>query len=321
MSDSETLDTSNTSEPSSETVTEEQLSAENEIESGFKKIDFSKSPDGIALYPRLLPVLELFILEYAHHISKFLNRRTTVKLHRFEFCTFGDYILKLQDTCVYCLINIRSHQQYALITLPYEFLYFTINSLYGGQYQASQGISKNIGKVGIKIIQRILNLIFSVLKTSWAEITTFEFEFMKIYTNPQLITKISQREILSQIRYNIDFSDLTSWFDISIPRILLDENKPKLQIEEVPLADPADDYSWHNALKDEILNTNIHITAKLPPINMTLKDILNLNVGDVVSISDPREVEVYAGEKCLYRAIAGIQDTQRVIKIIGIYEK
>jgi flagellar motor switch protein FliM len=298
---------------------ESSLPEENVAEPQFNVVDFSQIQNSISNYPGLQPILELFVLEFTHQFSKFLRRRINVSLGNFQSIGFGQYTGAMQTASIYNLLFIKPYNTYGLIHFPYEFQNFVVMSLFGGACPDKEPLFQGIGKVGQRVVLRILKLIFDALNIAWNEFAHFDFEIVKTFVNHNLITKISRKEMLVIIRYHIQFNGISTWFDIVFPHTLMEQMKLIAQQKEASVFKRPEEGIWHQALREELMNTHADITALLPEINLPLKDVLNLKTGDVIPISDPREVYICSGESKLYRATAGVNGTQRVIKILGFY--
>lgn len=281
-------------------------------------LDFAHIQNTTNKYPGLQTVIDLFNLEFANQTTQFLKRKTTVNLAHFQFDAFGPYCQR-EPSLIYNLIMVKSHKLYAIITVPYELLSYLLLNLFGGNYSANEPSFQGIGKTGQKIVNRLLNLIFTSLKTVWSEVVAFEFELVKSYTNPNIITKIHRNDIFAISRSHLKFFDFSSSVDILLPSALLDRLKEPLKRGGEKNSDRLEENQWKEALKKEVLTAPIELKAILPQIQMTLLQVLNLKEGDVIPISDPRYVSVQAGNATLFRAIAGITGEQRVIKISDSY--
>lgn len=321
MSESETNNTEEKLDEVSESSEEVRADPSFEDSQHPEVVDLVTIQNSTAKYPGLQPIIELFIIEFSSQLSKFIRRKVNLKLADFKFCQFGDYCARVDNSNLFNLFTLKTFNQHVFINFPYEFLDSTITSLFGGTLNQEELVFKGIGRVGHRIIQRILNLVTTSLQTIWNDVVRFDFEFIKTYANSLLITKVHPNEAFALIRYHLEYGDVKSYVDILLAQNILDKLKSSLRIGGNKTVDRMEEQGWQQDLRQEILGVMITLAASLPQVDLTLNEVLNLKEGDIIPILDPQKVFICSDSKKLFLGIAGVSDQKCVVKIKDVYQE
>ena len=73
---------------------------------------------------------------------------------------------------------------------------------------------------------------------------------------------------------------------------------------------------WANTLKKNINNANINISAEITETQIKLKDVMNLKVGDVISIDNPSIGNLLAEGMKVFKVKCGVHEGTKVVEIM-----
>jgi flagellar motor switch protein FliM len=75
------------------------------------------------------------------------------------------------------------------------------------------------------------------------------------------------------------------------------------------------DERWEESLREEMMAAKVELRSTLAHVDMTLRDIAHLKVGDVIPLELPDLVEVKAEDMPVFRGQLGVSEGNYAIKV------
>ena len=75
------------------------------------------------------------------------------------------------------------------------------------------------------------------------------------------------------------------------------------------------DMRWGKALREEIMEINVDLRAKLLDVDLTLRDLMNMKAGDIIPVDMPENLLVYVEDLPSFRAQLGQANENLALKI------
>lgn len=75
------------------------------------------------------------------------------------------------------------------------------------------------------------------------------------------------------------------------------------------------DVRWSKALRDEIMDVPVNLRAKLLDVDLSLRDLMELQVGDVIPIDMPEQATIFIEDLPTYHAKMGRSGDNVALKI------
>lgn len=171
-----------------------------------------------------------------------------------------------------------------------------IDRMLGGDGNDLDGIDENYSytDIEIELYQKIMGYFLGFTKDAWSNYIAIESEKITLEANPGLFQEISLDETVAIIIMDMQIMNTKGRLTVCIPRTLLaeifgiiDANKHKIDTEENETQDTRE------FILSQIKNSSLVIKASMGKFNVSVKDIKNLQVGDVINLQKPENSEVY----------------------------
>jgi len=267
---------------------------------------------------------------FAGHISSTLSAalRTMVDvdLVSVDQINYSEYVMSLvTPSCSYtfaakpldglCILDYNP-------TLPFSF----IDRIFGGG-EKSLEIERELTGIEKTVVSKITKRIFGDLEKSWRNICPIDVEEKSFETNPQFMQIIPAGETVIVVSLQLKLFKSTGLMTICYPYVSLE-----------PVMDKLSAQNWIDATKkrnveesreknrDNIKDVDIELAITLARTRITMKEFLNLKIGDVVAteskITEPAEVQIAGRKKYFCRpGLLGKRRAGQITEIYPVIEK
>ncbi|MEY8337047.1 FliM/FliN family flagellar motor switch protein [Lachnospiraceae bacterium 62-35] len=167
------------------------------------------------------------------------------------------------------------------------------------------------------LYRRILSYLIQALRDGFANYINVEFKAQRVEENPSMIQDVGLDETVAIIHLNVDVSGLAvERIRICIPGTLLESIFHVIDSRK----HLAKGYAYednHEAILENIRQSQLPITGHLGTIALDLNDIYHLKIGDVIDMnkSKDREVELFIGKQPWFAGKMGVYKRNVAIRI------
>ncbi len=294
-------------------------SSESEIEPGEVRLyDFAGNDRIIrGRMPTLDMINERLIRMLRISMFNMLRRTTEVTAIGVSMVKFSEYSRGLIMPTSLNLIDVNPLRGTGLCVIDPKLVYATVDNFFGGDGRYdSRTDSTEFTPTEDRVVQLLLNLIFSDLKKSWEPVMALDFKFQSSETNPQYANIVSPSEVVVVSKFQIDLEGGGGEFHLVMPYSMIE---PIRELLDVGVKKDQDENNarWVNSLKEEMKQAMIEIDSSMTLTKITLAEVLNLNNGDVIPIEMPDLVTVRAGDVPVFRGMLGRSNGKNSVQFVA----
>lgn len=253
--------------------------------------------------------------ELEKDITQFLRKRIIIKTKSFNLTKVDALVNDAQRKSIYHIFRIKPTDAFGLVVVDFALMHHSINLLYGGTLNASESIVEVPGKIGVIAAEKIAHLCLGSFIHACKEYGTINVESIKTTNSSHVASNLGLNS--ADTVYALE---LTVYFDeIEAPiSILISENfftkfiPPKVNTDEFNERN-----SWRTAIKSQVEDSLVTVSANLPDVKMKIKDFMTLKEGDDIPIGEPTRAYLCLNHLKIFRGTAAQTNDKRVIKIIS----
>ncbi|OBU18772.1 flagellar motor switch protein FliM [Photobacterium aquimaris] len=297
-------------------VDEPEETNDSEQGSGITTFDFS-SQDRIVR--GRMPTLELINERFARHmrISLFnmLRKTAEVSINGVQMIKFGEYQNTLYVPTSLNMVRFRPLKGTALITMEARLVFILVENFFGGDGRFHAKIEgREFTPTERRIVQMLLKLVFEDYREAWSPVMSVEFEYIDSEVNPTMANIVSPTEVIVVSSFHIEIDGGGGDFHVVMPYSMVEPIRELL--DAGVQSDKMDtDVRWSHALRDEIMDVPVNLRAKLLDIDISLRDLMELQTGDVIPITMPESATIFVEDLPTYRAKMGRSGDNVALKI------
>lgn len=267
-----------------------------------------------------MPTLELINERFARHmrISLFnmLRKTAEVSINGVQMVKFGEYQNTLFLPTSLNMVRFRPLKGTALITMEARLVFILVENFFGGDGRFHSRIEgREFTPTERRVIQMLLKLVFEDYKDAWAPVMKVEFEYLDSEVNPAMANIVSPTEVIVVSSFHIELDGGGGDFHVVMPYSMVEPIRELLDagIQSDKMDDT--DLRWSKALLEEMMDVEVKLTAKLLETTLSLRDMMELQVGDVIPVTMPDACTVYIEELPTFRAKMGQANDNLAIKV------
>lgn len=266
-----------------------------------------------------MPTLEIVNERFARHmrVSLFnmMRRTAEVSINGVQMLKFGEYVHTLFVPTSLNMVRFRPLKGTALITMEARLVFILVDNFFGGDGRYHAKIEgREFTPTERRIIQMLLKLIFEDYKEAWAPVMDVGFEYLDSEVNPAMANIVSPTEVIVISSFHIELDGGGGDFHIALPYSMLEPIRELL--DAGVQSDKEDtDMRWSKALRDEIMDVPVEMIAKLTDFDLSLREVMDLQAGDIIPLEVPDNVTVMVEDLPTFQAKMGQSRENVALKI------
>ena len=287
-----------------------------EGEGGLRGYDFA-SQDRIVR--GRLPTLEMINERFARHfrtsLFNLLRRTADISASGVQMLKFSEFIHSLFVPTSLNIVKIPPLRGQALCVLDPKLVFCVVDNYFGGTGRFHTKIEgREFTPTELRVVQMLLEIAFKDLQEAWKLVLDLKFEYMSSEVNPQFANIVSPSEVVVVTTFHIDLETGGGDLYITMPYSMLEPIRDLLDAGVQSDRGERDD-RWENALKEEILESEIELTSMLAEAQITMGELATLKAGDVISVDIPDVVDVCAADVPVFKGQVGVSEGSYAIKL------
>ena len=271
--------------------------------------------------------LELVHDNYSRIISNYLTAQLRsnikVKVESVQQITYEEFIHSIPNPTVLTLFRMPPLSGQILLETNAEFVLRIYDVMAGGS-GSKKPMLKELTEIEKNLIKTLNAGMISNLKLAWEDVLKVEPVIENIETNPALNQTLAPNEPVALITFTIEMFNTNVFMNICIPFLSLEKVLDKLVIQywfrednEILVKESRE------KLQKRLNVVDVDLKAVLGKAEITVKDFLELNVGDVINLNNNIEepIGVYVEEQLTYIGKPGLHGKNRAVQILDFTDK
>jgi flagellar motor switch protein FliM len=179
--------------------------------------------------------------------------------------------------------------------------------------------SREFSSIELRLIERLSTATLHELQEAWRPIESIDFKLVRGESNPLFVNIASPQELMLLIELQVELEGLEPLkLAVCIPNASLDPVRHRLQAS-LDQAGETPQGGWGETLRAVVAEAALEVSAELGVRWMSLRDVIGLKVGDVVSLPTGREgpVVVCVEGRPRFHAVPGVSHGNNALRVIG----
>jgi flagellar motor switch protein FliM len=209
----------------------------------------------------------------------------------------------------------------ALIVFESKLAYAIIDSYFGGTDRPFTKIEgKEFTSIELSFMRRVMDMAINDLEEAWAPVHRIDAQYVRTEINPQFVGVVPPSDVIITTTFEVEFESASGTIMVVIPYSTIEPIKQKLSSSFQSENDVVDTL-WTRSLQEHVQNAEATAIVKLGETDMSIGDLVSLQVGDIIPLSQEvsgeldLEIEGANKMKCLigtYKGNRAVQVTRRI---------
>lgn len=295
---------------------EEESSEEDDSSAGVRSYDIGRQE---RIVRGRMPTLELINERFARlfriGLFNYMRRNAEISVSPVKVQKYSEFIRNLIVPTNLNLVHVNPLRGTALFIFDPNFVFLVIDNLFGGDGRYHMRVEgRDFTATEQRIISGLLNVVFEQYQKSWETIYPLEFEYVRSEMNTQFANIATPTEVVVTFSFNIELGSGGGDFHVCLPYSMIEPIRDLLY--STMQADRAEvDDRWLKLMQSQVQQAEVNLVANLAHAPVTLRQILNLKVGDVVSLEVPEAVIAEVDGVPVLQCKYGVLNGQYALKV------
>lgn len=257
------------------------------------------------------------------YLSGYLRALVQIEVVSVDQLTYYEFSNSMPNPSTLGVVDFLPLNGSVLIEISPSISFAMIERVLGGTgnvYERNRGFTE----IELTLIEKLFGQILSFLKDPWKNVIDLKPRLSRIETNTQFTQIVSPNETIALITLSLNIGSIEGMMHICIPHLVIEPIISKLSTK-----------FWFSGISKDITEgsikyiekrietTTLPISVVLGNCNLTVKDIINLQIGDVVllnkSIND--YLQILVGNKLKFYGIPGVKKNKIAVKVTKVEKR
>jgi flagellar motor switch protein FliM len=272
--------------------------------------------------PTLDIIYERFIRLFRMSLSNSLRKIATISIISTDLLKFGEFVNTLPIPSCMCIMRFESLRGPALLVFESKLAYALVDSFFGGTdrpYTKIEG--KEFTRIELSIMRKVMDLAIKDLEEAWTPVHKADISFLRTEVNPQFVGVVPPSDVIISTTFEVELENASGTIALVIPYSTIEPIKNKLNASFQTESERIDK-EWTDKMEDHLRNTDINLLVNLGTATITVGDLVNLNIGDIIPLSQDADgeldvlIEGVSKLKCLF----GVSRGNRAVQVTRFFE-
>lgn len=286
-----------------------------------KRYDFRRPDKFSKDQLRTLQIIhEGFSRGIATNLSGYVRTMVEGEVVSVTQATYDEFVRSLTNPTLICVFGVAPLEGSALIEIPPDLTFVIIDRLLGGPGTIPSRI-RELTEIEQTVMRRILEQLLGNLSDAWANLVELRPRLERLEVNPQFVQLLPPQDMVINIALRIRMLGIEGRVNICWPYLALEPIASKLHAHYLFGSGETIEAGQNvEEIRRRVEKMNVPVTVSLGEATVTVGELLELGVGDVVRLStridEPLPVRV--GDKTKFLARPGRVGSRMAVEITTV---
>lgn len=272
--------------------------------------------------PTLDIIYERFIRLFRMSLSNSLRKIATISIISTDLLKFGEFVNTLPIPSCMCIMRFEALRGPALLVFESKLAYALVDSFFGGTdrpYTKIEG--KEFTRIELSIMRKVMDLAIKDLEEAWLPVHKADISFLRTEVNPQFVGVVPPSDVIISTTFEVELENASGTIALVIPYSTIEPIKNKLnqsfqtELERV-------DREWTAKMEEHLRNSEANVVVDLGSATITIGDLVNLAVGDIIPLSQDAdgELDILVEGVPKYKCLFGTSRGNRAVQVTRNYD-
>ena len=255
------------------------------------------------------------------YLSTNLRTLVNISVASVEQLAYEEFIRSLSNPSVIGIFNMSPLKGNVIFEINPNIAFSIIDRLFGGEGTVINKI-RTLTDIEETIIRKVITKSLDNLQEAWRHVVNTEPRLEVIETNPQFTQIVPPNDMVVIVTLQTQIGQVEGLINICIPYLVLEPIMSKLTTTFWVASSIAKQAHPEQVdiLEKKIKKTYVPLAVELGTINLSVRDLLSLNINDVLKLDTTvgSELKVIVGRKAKFLCHPGTANKKVAVQISGV---
>ena len=300
-----------------------EVDLEEEAKSEAEVLAYNLTSQNIMLrdqFYALEEVYDKFATLFEVHLSSVLQRSMEVEFVSTEMVKYQECISAFSSPTSFTVYTMAPLIGSAMLAIEPRLIYSLIDCMFGGDGKPIERM-REFTLIEERMIRRFATEVLTNLQQAWKTIDPINIAIKRAEIKPEFVHLASPSDLMVVIVFAVKGKEFSGNLHLCIPYLMLEPIKDKLSSKY--LRGKSQEHTWREQLEMLLQDTPVTIIAELGITARSVKDLLDLQVNDVIQLNTGPEdlITLTVDHVPKYQGFPGIIKGNRAVEIATLLQK
>src|SRR5947209_4598080 len=229
---------------------------------------------------------DTFVRNLVSSLSAYLRSYLTVNLVSVEQLSYAEFLDGLPSPTCMVSLGLSPYDGNAVLELNPSLVFPILEMLLGGSGKASSSIQREITEIEQKLLDGLFRIILHDLREAWKAVTAIDFTIESMETEPQLLHILAPNEAVVSVGIEVRIGETVGMMNMAMPSIVIKMMRQKFD-QQWSVRKSESTGAERQRIFRLVRQASIHLDTRLEGPTLLLRDLLQLQEGDVLTFDYP----------------------------------
>ena len=266
-----------------------------------------------------MPTMELIHERFARYLRiglfNYMHRTAEISVGPIKVQKYGEFVRNLVVPTNLNLIQAKPLRGTGLIVFDPNLVFLVVDNMFGGDGRFHTRVEgRDFSPTEQRIIHGMLDVVFTELARAWAPVFKLDFEYLRSEMNSQFANIATPSEIVVSAAFSLELGGAQADMHICLPYSMVEPIRDLLY-STMQSDHLTQDNRWLRLLTKQLQTAEVELICNLGSANVTLRDVLDFQVGDVIPLNVPKLIEAQADGVPVIELEYGVRSGRYAVKV------
>jgi len=239
-----------------------------------------------------MPVLEIVNDRFArlctNALANAMRKRVDLNPISIDMSKFGDFMRSLPVPTSINIFKMDPLRGNALLVVDSRLVFALVENFFGGAGSQPKVEGRDFTPIEQAIVDRVVRIALSNMEDAWRPVHEVHIELVRSEINPQFAAIVPPSDVVIVVTFEVELENAIGSLIACLPYATLEPIRSKLhasfQSERLEV-----DHAWIARFKERLLETPVEMVIELGKSQITGRQLLNLEIGDILLLDTDTE--------------------------------
>ncbi|MDR1127037.1 MAG: flagellar motor switch protein FliM [Treponema sp.] len=252
-------------------------------------------------------------------LSAQLRSMVHVHVASVDQLTYEEFIRSIPTPTTLAIINMDPLKGNAILEIDPAITFSIIDRLFGGSGEGTKA-QHELTDIETSVMEGIIVRILGNMREAWTTVIDLRPRLGQIDTNPQFAQIVPPTEMVVLVTLETKVGEVEGMMNFCIPYLTIEPIISKLSAQfwysSVRRGTTTENL---NIIKEKLSSVDVNVVAEIGAIQVSVRDVLSLQIGDVVRLYNTRVGDPYSlnvGDQKKFLCRPGVVGKKMAVQII-----
>ncbi|HYA65453.1 MAG TPA: flagellar motor switch protein FliM [Burkholderiaceae bacterium] len=235
-----------------------------------------------------MPTVEIVNERFARNLRtglfNFMRRSPEISIGPVRVIKYSAFLRDIAVPTNINIISLTPLRGQGLVIFDPNLVFCAIDTLFGGTGKQRFRIEgRDFSPTEQRIIQRMMEVVLGEYSKAWGALFKFQFQHLRSEMHTQFANVASPSELVVAVTFNLEIGDGGGEIHLCFPYASLEPIRDILY-SSLQADGQEPDRRWVRQLTQQVQNAEIEIAAELAQTELTVGQLIGLQVGDFIAL-------------------------------------